>query len=246
MSKPVIGITVGTSLGWRRSGPYYRSYAAPVEAAGGVCVRMGVRAGKKLAGCDGLLVTGGWDVHPDLYDRMPGDESLTAEEVERKYHVRCEEKRDRFELELIRQALDLGKPVLAICRGIQALNAVLARKLIPDIGICVPGALRHEACEDGVSRQHKVEIEQGSIVARAYGVTRLTVNTRHHQGMTRDMIPDSLRVTAIAPDWIVEAVEGVGEPFLVGVQWHPERKKDAFIHDISGPLFEAFVRACAA
>ena len=197
-----------------------------------------------LAKCDGLLVPGGWDVHPMHYERMPGDQGLTDEEVMARYGVKCEPKRDETELAFIRAALDAGKPVLAICRGIQALNVSLNRKLIPDIPSCLPNALKHRSPGIGQSLSHEVEIEAGSLIESAYGTRRLTVNTRHHQGMTVDMVPDTLRVTAIAPDGVVEAVEGVTGSFVVGVQWHPERNRDPFIHDISGGLFEAFVKAC--
>lgn len=193
----------------------------------------------------GLFVPGGWDVHPDCYDRMPGDESLSADEVMAKYGVRCEPARDKTELPLLERALEMGMPILAICRGIQSLNIVLSRALIPDIPSCVPNALTHRSPGTGESLRHEVEVEPGSLIERAYGASRITVNTRHHQGMTAGMVHESLRVTALAPDGIVEAVEGTDSRFIVGVQWHPERKKDPFIHDISGPLFEAFVKACS-
>jgi putative glutamine amidotransferase len=244
MTTPTIGITVGTSVSWRRNGYNFRSYSAPVEAAGAKCVPMGVYAGRDLSKCAGLVVTGGWDIHPDTYDRLPGDENLTAHEVMGRYRVGCEAKRDDFEFDLLRAAIEAGMPILGICRGIQAVNVVLARKLIPDIPTCVPNALRHMSPGFGTSLSHEIRIEPDSIIERAYGAREITVNTRHHQGMTPDMVADVLRVTAIAPDGVVEAIEGTGDAFLVGVQWHPERKKDAFIHDISGPLFEAFVDAC--
>lgn len=241
---PVIGVTVGTSTSWRRAGWNFKSYSGPVEAAGGACVPMGVYAGHDLRKCAGLVVTGGWDIHPDLYDRLPGDEKLTAAEVKRRYNVSCEARRDEFEFDLIRQAIDSGKPVLGICRGIQSLNVVLARKLLPDLSSCVPNALAHRSVGYGLSNSHEMNIEPDSLMERVYGGRKVTVNTRHHQGMTPDMVADCLRVTAVAPDGVVEAVEGTGAQFIVGVQFHPERKKDAFIHDISAPLFEAFVDAC--
>lgn len=245
MATPVIGITVGAGVYWRKSGSIFQSYAAPVEKAGARCVRMGACGARDISKCVGLVLTGGWDIHPDLYDRMPGDELLSAEEVMSKYGVECEARRDEVELELTRAAMSLGMPILAICRGIQALNVVLAGKLIPDIQTCVPNALTHKSPGFGKSLSHRVRVESDSIMERAYGGKKqIVVNTRHHQGMTANMVPSSLRVTAIAPDGVVEAVEGVGDQFVVGVQWHPERAKDAFIHGISAPLFETFVSAC--
>jgi len=134
--------------------------------------------------------------------------------------------------------------VLAICRGIQSLNVVLARKLVPDIGSCVPNALRHRSTGAAVSFSHEVSVEPGSLIQRIYGTNTLTVNTRHHQGILPEMVAPGLRVTAIAPDGVVEAVESTDSRFVVGVQWHPERRKDAYIHELSGPLFRAFVDAC--
>lgn len=241
---PLIGISVGTGLAWRRLGGYFRSYASAVEDAGGVCTPLGSYASKHLEKCDGLLVPGGWDVHPETYDRLPGDQNLSLDELMDKYRIRCEPKRDESELPFIRQALDMGLPILAICRGIQALNVVLARKLIPDIPTCVPDALRHRSVGPAVSHSHEVEVEPDSVIERAYGTRKLVVNTRHHQGLIREFVSDRLCVTAIAPDGVVEAVEGVGSQFIVGVQWHPERRKDGFINGISGPLFRAFVQAC--
>ncbi len=242
--KAIVGITVGTSRDWRAGMPAYESYASAIREAGGECRRMGKGASMDLKKVSGLLIPGGWDIHPDQYDRMPGDEALSADEVMAKYGVRCEPGRDCTELPLLAQALETGMPVLAICRGIQSLNVVLARKLIPDIASCVPDSLTHKSTGTGESLRHDVEVEPGSLIERVYGTRRVTVNTRHHQGMTPDMVPGGLRVTAIAPDGVVEAVEGVGPEFVVGVQWHPERKRDAFIHDISRPLFRAFVEAC--
>jgi len=244
MASPLIGISVGTSLAWRRFGKYYRLYASAVESAGGACMRLGRGGSRHLGKCDGLLLPGGWDVHPSHYDRLPGDEALSVEEMMKKYRIRCESRRDASELELINQALEIGRPILGICRGIQALNVALARRLVPDIATCMPNALRHRSTGPAVSYSHEINIEPGSLIERVYGGRSLTVNTRHHQGLIPEIVSDRLRVTALAPDGVVEAVEGRDSQFVVAVQWHPERKTDAFIHGISGPLFEAFVNAC--
>jgi gamma-glutamyl-gamma-aminobutyrate hydrolase PuuD len=110
----------------------------------------------------------------------------------------------------------------------------------------MPGALTHFADKDGVSESHEVTIEPDSIIERCYGPGPVLVNSRHHQGITPEFVSDRFRVTAMAPDGVVEAVELIGAPFVVGVQWHPEKQSDDYIHSISGPLFAAFVEACAA
>ena len=243
-NRPVIGMTVGTSLHWRRNGPYYRSYASAVESAGGACAPLGVHASMRIDKCAGLLVPGGYDVHPSHYEPLFGDEDIPLDRLMKKYRIRCEPKRDDSELPLIRRALELGLPILAICRGIQSLNVVLTRKLVPDIASCVPNALRHRSTGPAVSFRHEVLVETGSLIGRVYGTGKLIVNTRHHQGILPEMVPPGFRVTATAPDGIVEAIESRDSRFIVGVQWHPERRKDDYIHDISGPLFRAFVDAC--
>jgi len=246
-SKLVIGITVGTGIDWQIGMPEYESYASVIRAVGAECCRMGKGALHDFDKISGLLLSGGLDVHPDHYDRMPGDEHLSKDEVIKKYRIRCEPARDEIELPIVKQALEIGLPVLAICRGIQVLNVVLARKLVPDIALCVPNALPHKSLPGPIeSLRHEISVEPDSLIAKLYGTQKLVVNTRHHQGITLDMVSDMLRPTAIAPDGVVEAVESTDSRFVVGVQWHPERKKDAFIHDISGPLFKAFVEACSS
>lgn len=242
--RPVIGLSVGGRESWRDDGTSYRSYAAAVERAGGLPVPVGMRGAPDLAECAGLLVPGGQDIHPRYYGRTRGNEHLSDEDYITRYGIETEESRDKAEFPLITEALECGKPILSICRGIQSLNVLLARKLIPDIAQCVPGSLVHRSHGTGVSESHEVQIEPGSLMEAVYGAGTLKVNTRHHQGMTRDMVHESLRVTAVAPDGLVEAVEGVASGYVVGVQWHPERARDKYIYDVSGPLFESFVRAC--
>jgi len=244
-AKPLIGITVGTGAQWRPGGSSAVSYGSAVERAGGDYVFLNSPPSRSFAKCDGLMIPGGWDVHPSRMKRLPGDENLTDEEIEAKYGIGCEIKRDETELPIIAAALERGIPILGICRGIQALHIVMDGRLIPDIPSCVPNALTHRSPGLGVSLSHEVAVEPGSVIEQAYGPGVLIVNTRHHQGLTRDMVCDQLKITAIAPDGVVEAVESKDSRFIVGVQWHPERQKDAFIHDKSGPLFGAFVRACA-
>ena len=167
---PRIGITVGASDGWRDDGASYNSYAAAISSVGGDPVAAGLRGERSMGSLNGLLVPGGWDVHPSRYSRMPGDEELTDAEVLERYEIHTEEERDEAELNLIRQALAANKPLLAICRGVQSLNVVLARKLIPDIGKCVPDAITHVSDGGpGPSVSHVARLTPGSLIERVYG-----------------------------------------------------------------------------
>lgn len=242
--RPVIGITVGLGTEWSRKGSAFSSYASAVECAGACAVPLGHGRHARFDDCDGLFVSGGWDVHPKHMDSLPGDEGLTDDQVIEKYRIKTEKMRDEVEIRLIREALSRGKPYLGICRGFQVLNIVVGGLLIGDILTWMPDALTHFA-KDGISSSHEITIEPGSVIERVYGSKSVTVNSRHHQGITREFVSEKFRITAMAPDGVVEAVEMRGARFVVGVQWHPEKKSDEYINSISGGLFQAFVDACA-
>lgn len=242
--QPIIGITGGLGAEWSKTGSSYSSYAAAVENVGAKAVPIGHGRHARFDECDGLFVSGGWDVDPKYMKALPGDESLTMDEVTAKYKIKTEKMRDEVEMRMIRQALAQGQPFLGICRGFQILNVVVGGLLIGDILTWMPNALTHFA-QEGVSASHEIAIEADSILGRAYGSNNVLVNSRHHQGITSEFVSDKFRITATAPDGIVEAVEMKDAAFVVGVQWHPEKQVDEYVNSISGPLFQAFVDACA-
>lgn len=244
-NQPIIGITGGIGPDWAATGSAHRSYAAAVEKAGAKAVPIGHGRHARFDDCDGLLVSGGWDVHPKYTKPLPGDEGLTDDETMAKYRIKTEKMRDEVEMRFIREALARGKPYLGICRGFQILNIVVGGFLIGDILTWKPDALTHFASEDKISQSHEVIIESDSVMERSYGSTKITTNSRHHQGLTPEFVSSKFRITAMAPDGIVEAVELKDAPFVVGVQWHPEKQSDGYINSISGGLFKAFVEACA-
>jgi putative glutamine amidotransferase len=171
-----------------------------------------------IAATDGLVLSGGEDVDPELYGQ-PRHEHLST----------VNRPRDESEIALVHAAREARKPVLAICRGPQLLNVALGGTLIQDIASLVPGALPHEP-EGGHDvrnvRTHEVNIRPGSRVAAAIGETRISVNSLHHQSI---LVPaPGLRVTATAPDGIIEAVESEDDDWWVlAVQWHPEEMSDS-------------------
>lgn len=164
---------------------------------------------------DGILLTGGEDVEPALYGQERNEKSGVANEP-----------RDRTEIALVLAAREMGKPILAICRGPQVLNVALGGTLIQDIPSQVPGALEHNSPDKRAGRVHDVTIDEGSMIAAAIGASRIQVNSLHHQSVM-DVAPE-LKVTARAPDGIVEGVESIDDAWWVmGVQWHPEEMNDA-------------------
>jgi putative glutamine amidotransferase len=129
--------------------------------------------------------------------------------------------------------------VLGICFGAQSLNVYRGGRLIQDIPSIVPASLVHdsEGCGPAAGRRHLVRIDPASLVGRLSQSEVCDVNTYHHQAVGQ--IGKNLRVSATAPDGVVEAVEDTTGRFVVGIQWHPER---GWASDpLSQALFSAFV-----
>lgn len=158
---------------------------------------------------DGIVLSGGADIDPEFL----GEEPLDC--------VSVNPRRDAPELMLVRLASDRQIPVLGICRGIQVLTAALGGKLYQDIRSqherpCIEHS---QSAPRGVP-SHDVRIEKDSLLYSLLGKDTLAVNSFHHQAVRE--VPAGFRVSAIAPDGIVEAMESVTFRPIMGVQWHPE------------------------
>jgi putative glutamine amidotransferase len=162
---------------------------------------------------DGLLLAGGGDVDPACYQETATDQVYGVDR-----------ERDELEMVLVRWAVGEGKPLFAICRGIQIMNVALGGSLYQDVLSEMDGANRHAYFQSmGFPRDHvahDVRLSPNSGTARLMGGDHFDVNSLHHQGI-KALAPE-LTVTGQAPDGLVEAVEVVGHPFAAGVQWHPE------------------------
>jgi putative glutamine amidotransferase len=190
-----------------------------------------------LDGIDGLMLTGGDDVAPVKYGETPHEAVVEAEAG-----------RDEFELELIAAARRRQLPIFAICRGIQVLNVACGGTLVQDIPSQLPESIPHSLPippNQPYSLAHEVWIEKDSLLSKLMA-DRLTdgdmceVNSRHHQAV-KDVAP-GFRVSATAPDGVIEAIEDPSVPFCLGVQWHPE---NFFRTGEFRPLFEGFLEAAA-
>lgn len=196
------------------------TYVTALESAGLIPVVAGPLASDDsaravMARVDGLLLTGGEDVEPSLYGQERSVNCGVSNIA-----------RDHTEIALVRAARAMRKPVLAICRGPQLLNVALGGTLIQDIPAEVPGALEHNARKDRAARVHEVAIDSYSLIAAAIGATRISVNSLHHQSVLETA--PGLRVTARAPDGIVEALESDSDDWwAIAVQWHPEEMNDS-------------------
>ena len=202
-----------------------RTYPAAVQRAGGLAViippdEAALGAPDPLLDLvDALMLAGGADVDPATYGAAPHPETgLTWPE------------RDRFEVALLRRALDRGIPLLGACRGMEVLNVALGGTLVQHLD----ETDRHRHTP-GAFGDHEVRLQAASLAARAAGAERLVVKSHHHQGV------DKLGQGLIATGWsvgdgVVEAIELPDHPFALGVLWHPEEDAES---GVIGSLVEA-------
>jgi putative glutamine amidotransferase len=161
----------------------------------------------------GLLLPGGHDIDPALYGEAPHSTFVAAEPG-----------RDTWEIALVHEARAAGRPLLAICRGIQVLNVARGGTLVQDIPSQLDTEINHTVPDPLHAVAHEIWVTHGSLLASLLDDRMddetCPVNSRHHQAIRT--LADGLVVTATAPDGLVEAVEDPSQPFCLGVQWHPE------------------------
>lgn len=219
-------------------------YPQAVAACGGLPLVMPTTADAALVAefvrrADGVLLTGGDDLDPQLYgSRLPEELKAKARQTP------DGGARDRFELMVVEAVLRQRKPLLAICRGHQLLNVALGGTLLVDLPTQRPSGLKHARMDCKTDPVHEIRLGRDSLLARLAGGRTMGVNSTHHQAV--DRVARTLRAVAKSPDGIVEAVEercpGELAPFMLGVQFHPERMMDR--HPPHRAIFEAFIAAC--
>ena len=181
--------------------------------------------------CDGIVLTGGIDTCPKFYENERTDYPNKPQN--------WNEARDEFEMHVFETALNFDHPVLAICRGLQLVNVSLGGDLIQDLEEAGKNDHRRHGDVDG---QHEISIVEGSLLNEVTMRTSGTINSAHHQAVGK--ISDELMVSAVSPDGVVEAIEWKvkeGEPWLLAVQWHPERMLDKETNPLSKNVREKFI-----
>lgn len=234
MNMPIIGVTA--SRDDRGTLSVGREYLDAVFRAGGLPLMIPyTKAAKALdrivEEIDGLLLTGGGDIDPTWFDEepIPGLGWIDPE-------------RDHLEIALIRRMMEKRKAVLAVCRGCQILNVAAGGDMFQDLYRQREGLLQHMQKAPRSHLSHSVTVVENSLLFRIAGEATFKVNSFHHQAV-RKLAPGFI-ASATAKDGVIEALESVRHPFVLGVQWHPEHlvQTDA----ISRRLFEAFVQAASA
>ncbi len=163
----------------------------------------------ELNNCDALVISGGIDVHPSYYgnsvDYVGAPDKFNKE-------------RDEFEMAAYRTAQEKQMPVLGICRGMQLINVIHHGTMIQNLGTL---NATHKGEPD---KSHEVNIESGTLLHDIVGNDRTAINSAHHQAI--DKIGEGLKVNARSDEGIAEGIERAdpnGKPFLLAIQWHPER-----------------------
>jgi putative glutamine amidotransferase len=238
MTDPLIGVTtyrLATRYGFQAHAVSEKYIQALADAgAAPVLIPLGLseaQLARIYASLDGILFTGGGDIHPRFYG-APYDEQIYM----------LDEDRDRVELSLFQHTMEAQLPFFGICRGFQLVNVGLGGSLYTDILAQHPGAQRHDFYPDFPRDllAHPVTLVNGSRLAKILGDGQVQVNSLHHQGV-RQLAP-GLVASAYAPDGMIEALELPGYPFGMAVQWHPEWLQE---HPPMRRLFAQFVQACS-
>jgi putative glutamine amidotransferase len=230
--RPVVGICAAVErarwAAWDvEANVSQRTYSREVAGAGAQPVilppsqEMAEAPGEVLDLLDALILTGGGDIHPSAYG-APADERTANTRPER----------DAFEIALCLAALERDLPVLGVCRGMQLMNVALGGDLVQHLD----EAATH-LHTPGQFSDHEVELEPGSLAARAAGGERISVRSHHHQGLGR--LGDGLVVSGRSTDGLVEAVELPNRAFALGILWHTEE-------DEGSAVVNAFVSATRA
>lgn len=239
VSKPVIGISA--SLLMIETGCFKgrervfvgQDYIQAIVQAGGIPVVLPILSEeasieKQMGLIDGLMLSGGYDVHPLLYGEEPDTllQDLYPE-------------RDLYEIQLIQRAQQRRMPILGICRGLQLMNVAFGGTLYQDVSRHSPTILQHLQHAQVHVGAHTVELVEGTVLRELMQVDSLLTNSFHHQSVKK--VAPGFKVNALAKDGIVEGIESVDHPFIIGVQWHPELMIEKQVE--ANKLFKSFVEA---
>lgn len=230
---PRIGLTA--AVDGERATTLFHHYSYAIEMAGGLplCLPYVEREEALdafVAEMDGIFFTGGMDLCPALY----GEEKRPA----------CGEnqpERDKVELALLRRAIAAKKPILAICRGHQLVNAFFGGTLYQDLPTEYGTAIAHRQSEGILEPSHDILVTAGTPLFDLVGSERITGNSFHHQAVKN--LGEGLMPMAYAADGTLEAFYATAYPYLRAYQWHPERLYDR--DGINRRIFADFIAAAS-
>ena len=210
------------------------TYSKAIEAAGALPLLIPYLENKNLLSdyislCDGFLFSGGADVDPAIYGE---EKKPTCDEIA---HFR-----DELETQFFEAVFASKKPILAICRGAQLINALLGGTLYQDIPTETDAVLCHRQTEPKFEFSHDVTVKKDSPLFKLTGKERIRANSFHHQAIKA--LGEGLSVMSYADDGIIEGVYHTSHPYLRAYQWHPERIFEKCADNKL--IFTDFINAC--
>ena len=236
--RPLIGVS-GSMLASKSYLNYYFSYVSNyyirgIADSGGVPVIIPIVSDTSLVGdqikdLDGLIMSGGADINPLKYGEQPS-----------RYIGKIHPERDEFDFALLKAALKRKIPILGICRGNQLLNVFHGGTLHQDVEVDFDNAVEHRQSGNHEYGTHSVFVKKDSWLYSILKKDSIVVNSLHHQAV-KDLAP-GFKITAEAPDGVVEGIEKTKGSFCVGVQWHPEMMQGRNAE--MSKLCRAFVNVC--
>lgn len=235
MQKPIIGII----LDWEKKGGYSKNcswyalrenYITAIEDNGGCPILLPYCLDKidtYIKMIDGLVIPGGdYDIDPQIYgDILNGARIIKSNRFE-------------FEKNMFLRAVKKEIPILGICAGMQLINVIYGGTLYQDINKEYQTTIEHEQTLNNIPHNqasHNITIIQGTKLAKISNITKILVNSTHHQAIKK--LGNNLIVSAKADDGIIEAIEHNNHRFLIGVEWHPEY----LINNFENLLFQQFI-----
>lgn len=232
MMKPVIGITPSIEQN-ETTYTVHRAHCQAVSDAGGMPVMMpfvfGTLMKQFVRMIDGLYLTGGYDIDPHYFNEEPHPALGKINPL-----------RDQFEIALVHAMLAVNKPILGICRGSQIINVALGGTMYQDLLAEKDGRLiQHKQQRALQYSSHAVNVDKSSLLYRIVKKETIQVNSNHHQA--NDVLGVNLHSVAVSEDGVIEAIERRGKPFVLGVQWHPERLLERG-DVVSQKIYKSFVK----
>lgn len=183
---------------------------------------------KMVESVDGILLSGGEDIHPFLFNEEP---------IEKIGHI--SEERDFLDFKILKYAVEMKKPVLGICRGHQVINVFFSGNIYQDIATQTSSKIKHSQSARINLATHKINIKKDSFLYDIFGKST-EINSFHHQAI-KD-VSDKFDVIATSNDGIIEAIEYKGDEFIIGTQWHPEVMAES--NGKMQEIFNRFVKKC--
>lgn len=226
MKKPLIGITPNYNENTKQY-QIHEDYAKAVLHAGGIPILLFPET-EFPHYIDGMIFSGGGDIDPLLFGEEPIHQSGEISPL-----------RDRYELELCKQALQTSLPILGICRGMQVLNIAAGGSIYQDILAQTGSVLKHNQQAPRAYGTHSISVDKKSILYQLWQETDMIVNSIHHQAVSR--LGTGFFVAAQSTDGLAEAIQQKDKEFVLGVQWHPEAMPTIEQQAIFGRLIEAAI-----